>query len=102
MSLPFAIEAFEGHLELIPHELSPDGLKAYRPPKCAVFVNSSVDVGRIAFKLCLAGPFAVIRASSVGIVELRQEQQESGRSEDVRGVHATLCLLYVPRMLYHT
>ncbi len=53
-SLPFAIEALEGPLELIPHELSPDGLKAYRPHKCAVFVNSSVDVGRIAFKLCLA------------------------------------------------
>src|SRR6267143_2000310 len=32
MSLPFAIEVLEGPLELVPHELSPDGLKAYRPP----------------------------------------------------------------------
>jgi hypothetical protein len=52
--LPFAIEALEGPLELVPHELSPYGLKADRPPKCAVFINSSVDIGRITFKLCLA------------------------------------------------
>jgi len=52
-SLPFAIEALEGPLELVPHELSPEGLKTYRPAKRAVFVNSSVDVGRIALKPCL-------------------------------------------------
>ena len=52
--LPFAIEALEGPLEPIADELSPEGLKAYRRPKRAIFVNSSVDVGRIALKPCLA------------------------------------------------
>jgi hypothetical protein len=53
-SLPFAIEDLEGPLELIPDESSPERLKAYRRPEGAAFVNSSVDVGRIALKPCLA------------------------------------------------
>ena len=53
-SLPFAIEDLEGPLKLIPGELSPEGLKAYRRPKRAAFVNSSIDVGRIALKPCFA------------------------------------------------
>jgi hypothetical protein len=53
-SLPFAIEAPEGPLELIAGELSSERLKAYRRPNRAVFVNSTVDVGRSALKLCLA------------------------------------------------
>jgi hypothetical protein len=52
-SLPLTIEAPEGRLELIPDELSPERLKANRRPNCAVFVNRTVDVGRIALKRCL-------------------------------------------------
>src|SRR5258708_7557217 len=53
-SPPFAIDGLEGRLEPIPDEFSPEGLKAYRRPNRAVFINSSVDVGRIMPKLCLA------------------------------------------------
>ncbi len=52
-SFPFAIETLEGSLELLPGELSSEGLKAYRRPNTAVFVNTSVDVGRIELKPCL-------------------------------------------------
>jgi len=49
-----AIEGLEGPLEPIPSELSLEGLKTYRPPNSALFINSSVDVGRIALKPRLA------------------------------------------------
>jgi hypothetical protein len=117
-SLPFTIEAPEGRLELIPDELSSERLKAYRRPNRAVFVNRTVDVGRIALKRCSAqhnlpfdgelhnslsasrtsrgcdtGPFAVIWCGGVSVVELLQNQQESGRSDDARAVHRELSLL---------
>jgi hypothetical protein len=53
-SLPFTIEGLEGPLELIPSELSLERLETYRPPNNAVFINSSVDVGRVALKPRLA------------------------------------------------
>jgi hypothetical protein len=53
-SLPFAIEDLEGPLEPIPDEFSPEELKAHGRPKRAIFVNSSVDVGRTSLKPCLA------------------------------------------------
>jgi hypothetical protein len=49
-SLPFAIEDPEGPLEFIPVELSSERLKAYRRPNCAVLVNGTIDVGRIALE----------------------------------------------------
>jgi hypothetical protein len=48
-----AIEALESCLELVSGELSFQGLKAYRRPHDAPFVDSSVDPGRVTIKLCL-------------------------------------------------
>src|SRR6266446_9311000 len=62
---------------------------------------TTAGLHRSPVDVAVPGPFAVIRASSVGTVELRQEQQESGRSDDVRGVHTKLSLLYVTLRLYH-
>jgi hypothetical protein len=53
-NLPLAIEASEDPVKLVPGELSPGRLKAFRRPNRAVFVNTTVDVGRTALKRGLA------------------------------------------------